>query len=74
MMLRGKTNASAKKDGFISPDLAKPGSNLRNLRIFPTPRPRSSRSTFYLFLHLRLSASICGLSGSAAFARFLVPR
>jgi hypothetical protein len=36
MMLGGKTNASAKKDRFISPDVAKPMSNLRylcNLRI-----------------------------------------
>src|SRR5260370_7923245 len=31
MMLRGKTNASAKKDRFISPDVANPMSNLRNL-------------------------------------------
>jgi hypothetical protein len=33
MMLGGKTNASAKKDRFISPDVAKPMSNLRNLWI-----------------------------------------
>ena len=37
MMLGGKTNASAKKDRFIAPDVAKRMSNLRNLcnlRIF----------------------------------------
>jgi hypothetical protein len=37
MVLGGKKNASAKKDLFISPDVAKPMSNLRNLcnlRIF----------------------------------------
>jgi hypothetical protein len=31
MMLGGKTNASANKDRFISPDVAKPMSNLPNL-------------------------------------------
>jgi hypothetical protein len=77
MMLGGKTNASAKKDGFISPDVAKPMSNLRNLcnlRIFPTPRPRSFEihllpfsSSAVICVHLRFEwfCFFCPFFGTA---------